>query len=140
MCKFIYWQIDTGNSRLWYCFISIKLINTIRFLKKYTKNVERKILSRFNIVHCSDIVCVFHCQRECSRTLTSSSKSIYFFDNYLTLSIWWNEGLKTLLYSMKTQAIWSFECCWSTFKKYYLTPHNFYSWPILIYNFIPRIM
>lgn len=34
---------------------------------------------------------------------------------------------------MKTQAIWSFECCWSTFKKYYLTPHNFYSWPILIY-------
>lgn len=38
---------------------------------------------------------------------------------------------------MKTQAIWSFECCWSTFKKYYLTPHNFYSWPILIYNFIP---
>lgn len=35
---------------------------------------------------------------------------------------------------MKTQAIWSFECCWSTFKKYYLTPHNFYSWPILIYN------
>lgn len=35
--------------------------------------------------------------------LTSSSKSIVFCDNYLTHLIWYNKGLKTLLYSMKTK-------------------------------------